>query len=76
MAASSTEGLRRISHDRANTLRAELQGYDADTEPMDGLTAAVSLRKVVNAFKDNDPPVIVSGGSPLSIPDSVQERLF
>jgi hypothetical protein len=72
--------LQPITFQKTDELREELQGYDQDTHLIDGLTAAASLRRVINVTKVHDRPKVISGGRtgmlPIEAQRSVQGLLF
>jgi len=50
-----------ISYERADELKAELSGHDADQQLLDGLTAADSLARVLAAEKRFEQVIVFSG---------------
>lgn len=51
-----------FTYEAADSLRAELQGYDSDMQLLDGLTAADSLRLVINTNKEHESPRVQFNG--------------
>jgi hypothetical protein len=68
-----------ISLERADELKSELEGYEADMHLLDGITASDSLAMVVRAPKTFGRPTIVFNGADYAnrlANQSAQRELF
>lgn len=64
--------LRPITWQKTDQLRDELREYDVECKLFDGITAADSLRTVINVSKIPDEPIIVNGGNNQSSADQLE----